>query len=253
MRMRRWTETTVMRSLRSTIATKGFGPYRVARHPALGYRTAIEISNLTGALDFEAELKAFFKRENPRLGDDNLASIARSQFALYTSFTRNIGSIRGIATEDFVDRVHARPATSAVTAARYDTVLWLESEEAAGEIGLEGYRIGQVRTIFSLPASLHCLRPQASITGTHLAYLELFTPFTPRPEPHSKLFQVSRSVTNTGRRTIVVPLDLIFRSCHLIPKWGKAVDHQWSSTNVLERCKAFYLNSFSDHHMYLFV
>lgn len=116
-----------------------------------------------------------------------------------------------------------------------------------------GYRVGQVRCIFTLPSNIQRKRPNASTSSPYLAYLELFTPFTENPEPHCKLYKISRSYSNMSRKGIVVSLDVIFRSCHLIPFWGQTVDRTWSSENVLDICDKFFLNSFSDHHMYLFV
>ncbi|EPQ52435.1 hypothetical protein GLOTRDRAFT_12960, partial [Gloeophyllum trabeum ATCC 11539] len=66
-----------------------------------------------------------------------------------------------------------------------------------------------------------------------LAYIEWFTPF--RSQDHDlHLFSVSRSTRNGRPNAQIIPLDDIFRSCHLIPKFGTSVSPEWSSENVLE-------------------
>lgn len=117
-----------------------------------------------------------------------------------------------------------------------------------------GYRVGQIRAIFTLPLHLQRGRPDPTEAHAHLAYLELFTPFLDHPEPYSKLYQVSRSYHRGARHAIVVPLDDIFRSCHLLPDPKvEEMDREWRSDTVLELCEDFYLNEFCDHHMYAFV
>lgn len=116
-----------------------------------------------------------------------------------------------------------------------------------------GYRVGRVRLIFSLPSELQRLRLDATDPSPHLAYLELFTPFTPRPDRYSGLYSVSKSYSDGARKTLVVPLTRIFRSCHLLPKCGRQIDHTWTSETVLDQCEHWTLNAFSDHHMYLSV
>ncbi|KAI0057712.1 hypothetical protein BV25DRAFT_1781015, partial [Artomyces pyxidatus] len=66
-----------------------------------------------------------------------------------------------------------------------------------------------------------------------LAILELFTPFEAEPERHSRLYKISHSMTRDEcREVIVVQLDSIYRSCHLLPVFGPRVDRSWTSENV---------------------
>lgn len=116
-----------------------------------------------------------------------------------------------------------------------------------------GYRIVQVRLLFQLPTRLQLLREHIDDPLAHLAYVEYFTPFETEYEPGSKFYKVLKSYVQHKRKTAVIPVTSIFRSCHLIPQWGSSVDRTWTSNNVLEKCHSFYLNSFSDHFMYLFV
>ncbi|KZV72046.1 hypothetical protein PENSPDRAFT_663998 [Peniophora sp. CONT] len=108
-----------------------------------------------------------------------------------------------------------------------------------------------IRAIFSLQEELAQIRPPTACR--HLAYIELFTQFRAGPEGDCDLYKVQRSMANFQRAAIVVPLDHIFRSCHLVPDFGHRVERRWKSETVLEQCDIFYLNSFIDPHMYLFV
>ncbi|OCH88285.1 hypothetical protein OBBRIDRAFT_846087, partial [Obba rivulosa] len=44
----------------------------------------------------------------------------------------------------------------------------------------------------------------------------------------------------------IVALDRIVHNCHLILKWGSAVDSRWNDANVGELCKTFYLSAYVD-------
>ena len=107
----------------------------------------------------------------------------------------------------------------------------------------EGYYVGQVRVIFSLPNSTDGTSPQ------HLAYIEWFTKFT-APDRDHQMFKLNRSLENGERVASIIPISTIRRSVHLFPKFGPVVPEGWTSDNVLEKCPAFYLNPFTDRHMY---
>ena len=91
----------------------------------------------------------------------------------------------------------------------------------------------------------------ASNRPQHLAYVEWFTPFTEASSQHG-LYKVKRSVRarDQARLASVIPLEQLERSCHLLPEFGPVVCREWTSSNVLDRCPAFWVNAFSDRHMY---
>ena len=99
--------------------------------------------------------------------------------------------------------------------------------------------MGQVRVIFTLPEN----------ADEHLAYIEWFSKFL-APEPDHGMLRLNRMPDGGDRVTSIVPVSSIRRSVHLFPKFGPKVPEHWTSTNVLEECTTFYLNSFSDRHMY---
>jgi len=161
-----------------------------------------------------------------------------------------------------LDSIHVRPERRTKKGsripARFDTALL--NVGSGGETGAQGilhpssvlntrvtfdagYRVGQVRVIFTLPDSV------CGVPSEHLAYIEWFTKFT-TPDNDHRMFKLNRSVENGERVASIVPVSTIRRSTHLFPKFGSAVPEGWSSDNVLKECATFYLNPFTDRHMY---
>ena len=107
----------------------------------------------------------------------------------------------------------------------------------------EGYRVGQVLVIFALPNGVD------GVPSEHLAYVDWFSKFT-RPDRDHQMFKLSRSLEDSKRIASIVPISTIRRSVHLFPKFGSSVPEGWSSDNMLKKCGTFYLNLFTDRHMY---
>ncbi|KAI0039140.1 hypothetical protein FA95DRAFT_1504590 [Auriscalpium vulgare] len=119
-----------------------------------------------------------------------------------------------------------------------------------------GYRIAQVRVVFTLAAKAHAAAFPTNYNGPqHLAYIEWFTPFPAAAEPDHLMYKVLRSYrTGTRHRAFaVIPVDNIRRSVHLFPAFGAVAPRHWTSANVLERCDRFYVSSFLDRHNYITV
>jgi hypothetical protein len=109
-----------------------------------------------------------------------------------------------------------------------------------------GYRIGQIRVVFSLPGD------NATSPPERLAYVEWFSDFS-NPESNHKMHKVKHSVRNGERVVSVIPVSSIRRSVHLFPRFGRVVPEDWTSDNVLEKCNTFYLNPFVDRNMYFII
>ncbi|TEB18734.1 hypothetical protein FA13DRAFT_1758436 [Coprinellus micaceus] len=152
-----------------------------------------------------------------------------------------------------VDSVHSRALQETMRGslpARFDTIL--VDEGTGGERGLSGRRMGRVRVIFSIPDnSIWELFNEGVNVLYHFAYIDWFTPFKPAPEPHHGLYKISYSRLHDGSNLLsIIPIANIFRSIHLFPSFGRAAPMSWSSDQVLDQCKAFFLNPFTDRHLF---
>ncbi|KAG1811639.1 hypothetical protein EV424DRAFT_1473681 [Suillus variegatus] len=153
-----------------------------------------------------------------------------------------------------VDSVHCQPSQEDkrghMIPARFDTVLVNEGD--GGITGIDGYRVAQVRVVFTLTnqASNVLFRAGPAQPPTHLAYVEWFTPFQ-QPESHHGLYKVGRLIRHGERLASIIDISDIRRSIHLIPNFGAAAPREWTSSTVLECCSTFFVNSFSDRHAYL--
>ncbi|KAI9446292.1 hypothetical protein H4582DRAFT_1804629, partial [Lactarius indigo] len=84
-----------------------------------------------------------------------------------------------------------------------------------------------------------------------LAYVEWFMSFSWEPEHNSGLHKISHCFLPDGTKPAsIIPVINIFRSIHLYLKFGRVAPASWMSSNILEMCKTFYLNLFTDRHLY---
>ena len=115
-----------------------------------------------------------------------------------------------------------------------------------------GYHIGRIRVVFSIPErALPIVFTDGTEVPEHLAYVEWYTPLRDSPEPNHLLYKVSPQKDRDGTRICsIIPLANIRRSVHLYPKFGAFAPQEWSSSNVLDRCNTFFVNDFTDRHMY---
>ncbi|KAI0629511.1 hypothetical protein C8Q77DRAFT_1235654 [Trametes polyzona] len=155
--------------------------------------------------------------------------------------------------EDVHDVAHARPRRvdkyGRTVPGRFDTVLL--NDGTGGLTGLQGYHVAQLRLVFKLPPAASTeLFPDVIAPG-YLAYVERFTPFA-TPSPDHGLYKVTRQRDAAGARlATVVEVRNIRRSCHLLPVTGAVIPREWTSSTVLDTCENFWLNTFSDLHMYM--
>ncbi|RPD58107.1 hypothetical protein L226DRAFT_467289 [Lentinus tigrinus ALCF2SS1-7] len=154
------------------------------------------------------------------------------------------------------DAAHARPARydrqGRPVPGRFDTVL--VSDGTGGPSGVQGYHVGRLRLVFSLSdTACKQLIPDVIDPGP-LAYVEWFTQFT-QPNPIHGLYKVSRE--RDRQRSLVasvVEVKNIRRSCHLFPAVNRRdgiIPRDWTSSTVLDSCEDFWVNRYSDMHMYM--
>ena len=115
-----------------------------------------------------------------------------------------------------------------------------------------GHRIAQLKVIFSIPKRATAqLFPYNHPPPHYLAYVEWFTPFTKSPQANHLLYRIKRSLSPNGERLAsIIPLQNIRRSIQLFPSFGPVAPREWTSSNVLDLCPSFYVNSFTDRHSY---
>ncbi|KAJ7170283.1 hypothetical protein C8R43DRAFT_875907, partial [Mycena crocata] len=155
--------------------------------------------------------------------------------------------------DSVIDSIHVQPRKSLPSGkelpGRVDTAL--VNDGSGGLTGVAGYRVAQVRVVFSLNAKhTKGLFPPDRPPPRHLAYVEWFSPFTSEPEPHHLMYKIRRSIKDGDRIASIVPIANLRRSVHLLPKFGPVAPPEWTSTNVLDQCSTFFVNSFSDRHIY---
>ncbi|THH14703.1 hypothetical protein EUX98_g9574 [Antrodiella citrinella] len=153
---------------------------------------------------------------------------------------------------DESDVIHATPSREDKRGrsvdGHFDTVI--VNDGVGGYSGVTGYRVAQVRVIFTLPKSAAPLFGAVGLLPPKfLAYVEWFTAFG-APDPNHRLFKIKRVIRDGDRLASVIPLRAIRRSVYLFPKFGPVAPRDWSSGNVLDRCGAFYVDSFSDRHAF---
>ncbi|RPD72984.1 hypothetical protein L226DRAFT_524416 [Lentinus tigrinus ALCF2SS1-7] len=154
------------------------------------------------------------------------------------------------------DAAHARPAhhdrQGRPVPGRFDTVL--VSDGTGGPSGVQGYHVGRLRLVFSLSDTARKQLIPDVIDPGPLAYVEWFTQFT-QPDPIHGLYKVSRE--RDRQRSLVasvVEVKNIRRSCHLFPAVNRRdgiIPRDWTSSTVLDSCEDFWVNRYSDMHMYM--
>ncbi|KAJ6475861.1 hypothetical protein DFH09DRAFT_952625 [Mycena vulgaris] len=154
--------------------------------------------------------------------------------------------------DSVVDSIHVQPQrilkNGELLPARFDTALI--NDGTGGMSGVAGYRVGQVRVVFPLGSRhLRNLFLPGIVPPKHLAYVEWFSPFT-NPEPDHLMYRINRSMKDGERLVSIIPVGNIRRSIHLLPKFGPVAPPAWKSSNVLEECPSFFVNSMTDRHIY---
>ncbi|KAI1784619.1 hypothetical protein LXA43DRAFT_976614 [Ganoderma leucocontextum] len=151
------------------------------------------------------------------------------------------------------DVAHARPmrkdGRGRVVPAHFDMVL--VNEGTGGSVGVSGYRVGRLRVIFKLPRSACQAHLPGVVPPGHLAYIEWFTVFT-HPDRDHNMYKVFRCRNNQHDVLAdVIEIRHIRRSCHLLPVCDSIVSRERTSSTALDTCEAFWVNLFSDAHMYM--
>lgn len=250
----------------------------MARNPSVRNVSFETIETEYGAMYFRAALRRYIVRSNSP--DLTTAQVECSLWDVHLPF-RHLPvwhRIKYLRTEIYtgqtqtVDSIHAYPHRSDIHGrpipGRFDTALINDGN--GGDTGVDGrsfhnpdakndsliiltgYRIGRVRVVFRLPENaLQSLFQTGSQVPKHLVYVEWYTAFAQEPDPDSLLFKIAPLKDREGGRMCsVIPLANIRRSVHLIPKFGAVAPQEWRSSTALDMAKVFFVNSFTDNHLY---
>jgi hypothetical protein len=123
---------------------------------------------------------------------------------------------------------------------RRDTILARTGQP--GDI-MGGLRIGRVKRFIAFDW----------IGNTHSAALvEWFDPVGDALDPLTGMWKVRPAITLCGDRSVeLIPLDIIARSCHLIPAYGDQwIPKDFHRSRSHTSFGVFYLNHYSDYHAF---
>ncbi|KAH8979861.1 hypothetical protein EDB86DRAFT_2814255, partial [Lactarius hatsudake] len=229
-------------------------------------RPAVSFNDLTdkyGAFDFQDTLADFIAQLNhPQASATALRALAEDTLLPF-HHVPVFHKIKFVLTPDLdiIDVVHVRPDQKDTLAplqipSRFDTVIVCSRPQDAthGNKGKAHPTTSQVHVVFQLLNKvLSQLFPSMDVSPpTHLAYVEWFSPIPTTPDSNSRLFRVSRLTRNGRRLASIIPVDNIYSSVHLLPRFGQLEDTPGCNTfSVLELCHSFYINPFSSRDIYL--
>ncbi|KAJ6617740.1 hypothetical protein B0H10DRAFT_1796823, partial [Mycena sp. CBHHK59/15] len=234
---------------------------KMTKHPTLKSVRLTRLVDDYGATFFRDALARYVCRLNePHLSTDQVERHSQDLTFSFNTLpvfhrikftTQDPYTARG-PEDSVVDSIHVQPGrflkNGEELPARFDTAL---VNVGTGEkTGVAGWRIAQVRVVFSLgPRHIQTLFSPGVIPPKHLAYVEWFSPFT-HCEPDHLMYKVNRSLKGGDRLASIVSLAHIRRSVHLLPKFGPVAPPEWKSSNVLDKCPYFFVNSMTDRHIY---
>ncbi|KAI0059399.1 hypothetical protein BV25DRAFT_1783583, partial [Artomyces pyxidatus] len=235
----------------------------IARHPIVKSAKFSTLRNHYGAIDFEPALyNLIMQIRNLHI---TTRQLSRQRIEEKTLPFRSVAVYHNVKfwnrdpqdrenAPDTRDCAHVRPAyedtRGRAVPGRFDTVLVDMGDD--GDSGVEGYRVAQVRVIFSLPIrARQAVFPDDVDAPRHMAYVEWFSPFPDAAEDNHEMYRLTRTLKDGRRVASVIPVANIRRSVHLFPKFGPVAPREWTSSSVLELCDTFYLNCFVDRHTYI--
>ncbi|KAH8997704.1 hypothetical protein EDB86DRAFT_2803420 [Lactarius hatsudake] len=232
---------------------------QMAQNPSLKAVSFNDLADKYRAFDFQDALTDFIAQLNhPQASATALRALAEDTLLPFRHVPV-FHKIKFVSMPDseIIDVVHVRPdqrdARGRTIPSRFDTVIVRGTPQDSAQ-GNKGLRIAQVRVVFQLPSKvLPQLFPSAEVAPpTHLAYVEWFSPIPTTPDSNSCLYRVSKLARNGRRLASVIPVNDIYSSVHLLPRFGQLeVTPGCNTFSVLELCHSFYINPFSSRDIYL--
>ncbi|VDB85587.1 unnamed protein product [Peniophora sp. CBMAI 1063] len=243
----------------------------VAHGPSVHCLTFAKAESRYGAVDFQRVLTEYIlKLRRPEDSDRRIARLAQTwmlPFLTVPAFHRlkfwhpDALEREGDFVPELPDSVIARPwyrdTQKRKVQGQFSTALVNEFDDG-GHIGVDGYRVGQVRLIFGIPAKARReLFNDDPNLPEHFAYIEWFTPFRDayKSDVHH-MYRVKRDLRGppNAKESVVsiLPVDRIRRSVSLLPRIKtRNVPAGWNKDNILDKCEWFHVSPFSDRHAYI--
>jgi hypothetical protein len=252
---------------------------RMAQNPSIKNVAFNILAQRYGVVNFLDALANFLVQvNNPGVSGSALHSQASHLLISFSSipvfhkikFTASTSNSESKETK-ILDSIQAWPeqrdAHGQIIPAHFDTALIQSQHNIQGE-GIKhkshhfslnltnwctGHQIAQVHVVFHIPSSVvYEVSPALdTLSPTHLAYVEWFSPITAAPDPKHQLYRVSRQMCNGHRSASIIPVDMILYSIHLIPQFEPVMPKEWNSFMILDQCQIFYVNPFCNIHSYL--
>ncbi|KAG9084586.1 hypothetical protein FRC06_003987, partial [Ceratobasidium sp. 370] len=110
-----------------------------------------------------------------------------------------------------------------------------------------GYRAARVCLIFKPPNTLQ------HIYREHLAYIEIFAPFSQTNNTPHSLYTTSTALRPDGcRQVVVVPISQLHMTCHIAPQFARVdPDIRLNGNTDLFACtRHFFFNQYCNHYSY---
>ncbi|KIM29355.1 hypothetical protein M408DRAFT_306317, partial [Serendipita vermifera MAFF 305830] len=152
--------------------------------------------------------------------------------------------------EDLVQvrTIQVLPPSRQLPYGRFDFALIHVSGDAE-RVGIAGYRVAQIRMIFSLQ-----LGARHRLDRVPLAYIHWLSPTVARAEQPVGMYRVKRVFRPNGRPfASVISVESIARFVHLIPRFPHDTSNIPSHATpelVTERATSFLINSFADKELF---
>ncbi|KAF8868642.1 hypothetical protein BD779DRAFT_1614940 [Infundibulicybe gibba] len=211
---------------------------QLAKAPPLRGVTAQRLIEHFGATKFIPALTSFLQQQQsyPLLPNTS------DRFDLYKQIIITLPPNTFLSSQKIFNHIHTSPAVPPRGHKQglpgvFDTALIIDDPmEYRSRSGLAGLRVAQVRVIFLLP-------PYFGAYPHPLAYVEWFTSLG-APDPQTGMYVINRFTRQHQPNGAVISTARIVRSCHLMGQFGNAIAKGWTTDNVLERAKNFYLNPY---------
>ncbi|KAF8262704.1 hypothetical protein EI94DRAFT_1882158 [Lactarius quietus] len=111
--------------------------------------------------------------------------------------------------------------------------------------------VGRVRVVFSIPTRYHKLVFGDGVTVPHhLVYVQWYTKLAEPDQNHGMIKLCLQKDPDGNWVCSIVPVASIQRSVHLLPKFGPVVPAEWTSSNVLDCCETFFMNTYTNQQIF---